>query len=35
VRSIDKRKNFDLRMRGDEALENLVAFIKYKKSERK
>ncbi|CEG78124.1 hypothetical protein RMATCC62417_12777 [Rhizopus microsporus] len=34
VKSIDKRKNFDLRLRGDEALDNLIAFIKYKKSER-
>ncbi|KAI9259959.1 armadillo-type protein [Helicostylum pulchrum] len=35
VKSIDRRKNFDLRMRGDEALDNLNAFIKYKKNERK
>ncbi|KAG2192496.1 hypothetical protein INT47_009695 [Mucor saturninus] len=35
VKSIDRRKNFDLRMRGDEALDNLNAFIKYKKTERK
>lgn len=35
VKSIDRRKNFDLRMRGDEALDNLNAFIKYKTTERK
>lgn len=35
VKSIDRRKNFDLRMRGDEALDNLNAFIKYKRDERK
>ncbi|KAI8883817.1 ARM repeat-containing protein [Backusella circina FSU 941] len=35
VKSIDRRKQFDLRMRADEALDNLNAFIKYKKSERK
>ncbi|CAO3653544.1 unnamed protein product [Mucor hiemalis] len=35
VKSIDRRKNFDLRMRGDEALDNLNAFIKYKKNELK
>ncbi|KAG1468335.1 hypothetical protein G6F56_003891 [Rhizopus delemar] len=35
VKSVDKRKNFDLRHRCDEALMNLVAFIKYKASERK
>ncbi|KAI8372651.1 armadillo-type protein [Choanephora cucurbitarum] len=35
VKSTDKRKNFDLRNRCDEALMNLVAFIKYKTSERK
>ncbi|KAI9343018.1 armadillo-type protein [Pilaira anomala] len=34
VKSIDRRKNFDLRIRGDEALDNLNAFIKYKKNER-
>ncbi|KAI8326715.1 armadillo-type protein [Choanephora cucurbitarum] len=33
IKSIDRRKDFDLRIRGDEALENLTAFIKYKKSE--
>jgi hypothetical protein len=35
VKSIDRRKQFDLRMRADEALDNLNAFIKYKKTERK
>ncbi|KAL0092510.1 armadillo-type protein [Phycomyces blakesleeanus] len=35
VKSIDRRKNFDLRSRADEALTNLVAFIKYKKNERR
>ncbi|ORX43716.1 ARM repeat-containing protein [Hesseltinella vesiculosa] len=34
VKSIDRRKFFDLRSRADEALMNLVAFIKYKASER-
>ncbi|KAI8644157.1 armadillo-type protein [Parasitella parasitica] len=34
VKSIDRRKNFDLRNRCDEALMNLVAFIKYKASEK-
>ncbi|KAI8065835.1 armadillo-type protein [Gongronella butleri] len=34
VKSIDRRKEFDLRARADEALMNLVAFIKYKASER-
>ncbi|KAI8085753.1 armadillo-type protein [Gilbertella persicaria] len=33
VKAIDRRRDFDLRMRADEALENLNAFIKYKKSE--
>ncbi|KAI8090914.1 armadillo-type protein [Gilbertella persicaria] len=35
VKSTDKRKSFDLRNRCDEALMNLVAFIKYKASERR
>ncbi|KAI8887800.1 ARM repeat-containing protein [Backusella circina FSU 941] len=35
VKAIDRRKNYDLRNRCDEALMNLVAFIKYKASERK
>ncbi|KAI8336346.1 armadillo-type protein [Chlamydoabsidia padenii] len=35
VKSIDRRKNFDLRSRADEALTNLVAFIKYKTTERR
>ncbi|KAI7904755.1 armadillo-type protein [Cokeromyces recurvatus] len=35
VKSIDRRKNFDLRHRCDEALMNLVAFVKYKDSERR
>ncbi|ORE09803.1 ARM repeat-containing protein [Rhizopus microsporus var. microsporus] len=35
VKSVDKRKKFDLRHRCDEALMNLEAFIKYKSSERK
>ncbi|KAG1051768.1 hypothetical protein G6F43_006048 [Rhizopus delemar] len=35
VKSVDRRKNFDLRHRCDEALMNLVAFIKYKASENK
>ncbi|KAI8987049.1 armadillo-type protein [Pilobolus umbonatus] len=35
VKGTDRRKNFDLRMRADEALENLVAFIDYKKKERR
>lgn len=34
VKSVDRRKNFDLRSRADEAVTNLVAFIKYKKNER-
>ncbi|CEP07957.1 hypothetical protein [Parasitella parasitica] len=33
VKSIDRRKDFDLRMRADEAYENLNAFIKYKRIE--
>ncbi|KAI7904918.1 armadillo-type protein [Cokeromyces recurvatus] len=33
VKSIDRRKDFDLRIRGDEALDNLNAFIKYKRIE--
>ncbi|KAI9480385.1 MAG: armadillo-type protein [Benjaminiella poitrasii] len=33
MKSIDRRKDFDLRMRGDEALDNLTAFIKYKRIE--
>ncbi|KAI8380805.1 armadillo-type protein [Blakeslea trispora] len=35
VKAIDRRKDMDLRIRGDEALDNLNAFIKYKKSEQK
>ncbi|CAO3617277.1 unnamed protein product [Cunninghamella blakesleeana] len=35
VKAIDRRKQFDLRSRADEALTNLVAFIKYKTNERK
>ncbi|KAI8083106.1 armadillo-type protein [Halteromyces radiatus] len=35
VKSIDRRKQFDLRSRADEALTNLVAFIKYKTTERR
>lgn len=35
VKSVDRRKNFDLRNRLDEALMNLVAFIKYKASEKR
>ncbi|RUS29772.1 hypothetical protein BC938DRAFT_480258, partial [Jimgerdemannia flammicorona] len=35
TKAIDKRKQRDLRLRADEALENLTAFIKYKESERK
>ncbi|GAA5801878.1 hypothetical protein HPULCUR_007335 [Helicostylum pulchrum] len=35
VKSTDRRKNFDLRNRCDEALMNLVAFIKYKASEKR
>lgn len=31
----DKRKNRDLRLRADEALGNLNAFIRYKQTERK
>ncbi|KAI9312969.1 armadillo-type protein [Dichotomocladium elegans] len=34
VKSVDKRRNFDLRSRSDEALINLVAFNKYKETER-
>ncbi|CAG8514893.1 5524_t:CDS:2, partial [Scutellospora calospora] len=34
TKSIDKRKFRDLRFRADEAYENLIAFIKYKKDER-
>lgn len=33
TKSIDRRKMPDLRMRADEALENLVAFIRYKERE--
>ncbi|CAO0800124.1 unnamed protein product [Mucor circinelloides] len=33
VKSIDRRKDFDLRMRADEAFDNLNAFIKYKRIE--
>lgn len=32
VRKVDKRKNPELRLRADEAYENLVAFIKYRRS---
>lgn len=32
VRKVDRRKNFELRVRADEAYENLVAFIKYRRS---
>ncbi|KAF7721012.1 hypothetical protein EC973_005562 [Apophysomyces ossiformis] len=35
VKSIDRRKAFDLRSRADEALTNLVAFIKYKANEKR
>ncbi|KAF9169583.1 hypothetical protein BGX21_010536 [Mortierella sp. AD011] len=35
VRNVDRRKNRDLRDRGDEAVLNLTAFIKYKEKERK
>ncbi|KAF9935958.1 hypothetical protein BGZ65_002853 [Modicella reniformis] len=35
VRNIDRRKNKDLRNRADEALMNLVEFVKYKDNERK
>ncbi|KAF9104037.1 hypothetical protein BGX27_010263 [Mortierella sp. AM989] len=35
VRNVDRRKNKDLRNRGDEAVLNLTAFIKYKEKERK
>lgn len=35
VRNVDRRKNKDLRDRGDEALMNLTEFIKYKDHERK
>ncbi|KAF9977211.1 hypothetical protein BGZ73_006684 [Actinomortierella ambigua] len=35
VRNIDRRKHHDLRNRADEALLNLVEFIKYKDQERK
>ncbi|KAG0000924.1 hypothetical protein BGZ80_006263 [Entomortierella chlamydospora] len=35
VRNVDRRKNKDLRDRGDEAVLNLTAFIKYKEKERK
>ncbi|KAF9168520.1 hypothetical protein DFQ26_006679 [Actinomortierella ambigua] len=35
VRNIDRRKNHDLRNRADEAILNLVEFIKYKEKERK
>ncbi|BFZ60193.1 hypothetical protein YB2330_001216 [Saitoella coloradoensis] len=34
VKAVDRRRNGDLRMRADEAYENLVAFVEYKKSER-
>jgi hypothetical protein len=32
VRKVDRRKNFELRARAEEAYENLVAFIKYRRS---
>lgn len=32
VKKIDKRRERDLRVRGDEVYENLVAFIKYRRS---
>ncbi|KAF9433147.1 hypothetical protein BGZ76_009826 [Entomortierella beljakovae] len=35
VRNVDRRKNRDLRNRGDEAVLNLTAFIRYKENERK
>ncbi|KAI1299933.1 hypothetical protein EDD11_006353 [Mortierella claussenii] len=35
VRNIDRRKNRDLRNRGDEAVLNLVEFVKYKEKERR
>ncbi|KAI9266494.1 armadillo-type protein [Phascolomyces articulosus] len=35
TKSIDRRKNFDLRSRSDEALMNLVAFNKYKANEKR
>jgi hypothetical protein len=35
VKSVDKRKERDLRVRGDEVCENLVAFIKYRRSLRR
>lgn len=35
VKATDKRKNRDLRLRADEALGNLNAFIRYKTNERK
>ncbi|ORZ26498.1 armadillo-type protein [Lobosporangium transversale] len=35
VRNIDRRKDRDLRNRGDEAVLNLVEFVKYKEKERK
>ncbi|KAI9488024.1 armadillo-type protein [Zychaea mexicana] len=35
TKNIDRRKNFDLRSRSDEALMNLVAFNKYKANEKR
>ncbi|KAG0325786.1 hypothetical protein BGZ99_000163 [Dissophora globulifera] len=35
VRNIDRRKNRDLRNRGDEVVLNLVEFVKYKEKERR
>jgi hypothetical protein len=35
AKTTDKRKNRDLRLRADEALGNLNAFIRYKANERK
>jgi hypothetical protein len=32
VKGIDKRKDKEMRERGEEAYENLVAFIKYRRS---
>ena len=32
VRSIDRRKERELRIRGEEVRDNLVAFIKYRRS---
>ncbi|TPX57799.1 hypothetical protein PhCBS80983_g03577 [Powellomyces hirtus] len=35
VRKVDKRKNREVRERGEEALQNLLAFVQYKEGERK